>query len=136
MATTYRVESGGKSAVLGSTEFVIGRSLYCTLVVDDPSVSRLHASFRRAADGCEVLDLGSSNGTFVNGVKIGDKPFAIWPSDTIVIGSLPVRLVEAIEGARERMNTSPHPLYSPDDQPTASYRDGVPGPARRPGGST
>lgn len=123
-ATTVRIEAGAKSAVIGPTEFVIGRSLYATLVVDDPSVSRLHASIRRVADGFVIADMGSRNGTFVNGVQIGREPVKIGERDQIRVGSLPVRLVIATEVSRERTSTRPH-LISPDD-PTEIVRDWPP----------
>lgn len=116
---SYRVEAGGKSALVGPTEFVIGRSLYCTMVIDDPSVSRLHASIRRAGNACEILDLGSSNGTFVNGTKVGETPLRVTPRDEIRIGKLVIRLVENTEPSRERTRTSPHLYYSAvEDDPT------------------
>src|SRR5882757_2202047 len=49
----------------------IGRSPEATVMVDDPGVSRLHARIRRnESGGFEVEDLGSKNGTFVNGTRI------------------------------------------------------------------
>jgi pSer/pThr/pTyr-binding forkhead associated (FHA) protein len=122
---SYRVEAGGKSALVGHTEFVIGRSLYCTMIIDDPSVSRLHASIRRAGNFCEILDLGSSNGTFVNGKKVGEEPLRITPDDEIRIGNLQLHLIETSEPSRERTRTSPHQIYSAhahDDAPTQSNK--------------
>ena len=40
-----------------------------TGVADDPGVSRRHATLRRAGDGWELIDQGSTNGTRVNGAK-------------------------------------------------------------------
>jgi pSer/pThr/pTyr-binding forkhead associated (FHA) protein len=124
---SYLNEAGGKSAVVGHTEFVIGRSLYCTMVVDDPSVSRLHASIRRAGNCCEIVDLGSSNGTFVNSERVGAEPVRVKPDDEIRVGSLRIRLIESSEPSRERTRTSPHLYYAAqaeDDSPTlATKRD-------------
>lgn len=111
--------------MVGATEFVIGRSLYCTMVVDDASVSRLHASLRRVGDGCEIRDLGSSNGTFVNGNKVGEEPVRVTPQDEIRVGSLQVRLVESSEPSREQTRTSPHmysAVHTEDDSPTQAIR--------------
>jgi pSer/pThr/pTyr-binding forkhead associated (FHA) protein len=44
----------------------IGRAPDNDLVVPDPSVSGHHAELRTAPDGCQIVDLGSLNGTFVN----------------------------------------------------------------------
>lgn len=42
----------------------------CVVVASDPSVSRLHAVFERFEPGWSLRDLGSSNGTFVNGERL------------------------------------------------------------------
>src|SRR5437763_11425807 len=50
---------------------VIGRSSgSATLVLDDPEASRRHASVRPEGQSLKVEDLGSTNGTFVNGHRI------------------------------------------------------------------
>jgi pSer/pThr/pTyr-binding forkhead associated (FHA) protein len=46
---------------------LIGRSPYATLIVDAPMVSREHAVVEPRVDGVEVRDVGSTNGTRVNG---------------------------------------------------------------------
>jgi pSer/pThr/pTyr-binding forkhead associated (FHA) protein len=48
---------------------VLGRQA-ADLPIDDPEVSRRHAALRPADDGLEVEDLGSLNGTWVNGTRI------------------------------------------------------------------
>lgn len=45
----------------------IGRDLSCDIVIQDPEVSRLHVRLHRTVDGYQVEDVGSTNGTFVNG---------------------------------------------------------------------
>jgi diguanylate cyclase (GGDEF)-like protein len=51
-------------------EIFIGRTPDNALVLDDGSVSRRHASLSHGADGWTLRDLGSTNGSFVNGVKV------------------------------------------------------------------
>ena len=51
-------------------EVVIGRSSTCEVLVDDSEVSRRHARVCAVGDGFEVADLGSHNGTAVNGVPV------------------------------------------------------------------
>ncbi|MFN2594775.1 MAG: FhaA domain-containing protein [Actinomycetota bacterium] len=46
---------------------VVGRMSSSDVVLSDPNVSRRHAELRRTADGWVVVDLGSTNGTLVNG---------------------------------------------------------------------
>jgi pSer/pThr/pTyr-binding forkhead associated (FHA) protein len=135
MTRTIRIEAGSKSAVLGATEFVIGRSLYCTLVVDDGSVSRLHAALRRVGEEVEVADLGSCNGTFVNGEKLGKEPRRITPVDELKVGNLRIRMVLVAETTRERTSTYPALSSKPDDEPTGAIRDWPPK-GTPPGGGT
>jgi hypothetical protein len=56
--------------VLGEYVVTIGRMPDCTVVLADPNVSRNHAEIRPQGDGYVVVDLGSTNGTRVNGVKV------------------------------------------------------------------
>ncbi len=73
----------------------IGRALENELVVSDLQVSRNHAEFRSTPDGrAEIVDLGSHNGTYVNGEQLpqrGRRP--IGPDDIIGIGHSTFRLV-------------------------------------------
>lgn len=54
-------------------EMVIGRSPEATISVADTSMSRRHATLRKTDDGWAVLDLGSGNGTTLNGAEIFDE---------------------------------------------------------------
>jgi pSer/pThr/pTyr-binding forkhead associated (FHA) protein len=55
----------------------IGRAAGAQFVVDAPLVSRVHCRLTLAADGLSVEDLGSTNGTFVNGKPVaGQAPLA------------------------------------------------------------
>ena len=67
----------------------IGRSPQSTVVLgDDPMVSRKHALVQREASGDYYLsDLGSRNGTFVNGDRIGEAPTALQNEDLLKIGN-------------------------------------------------
>jgi len=70
---------------------VIGRLGDCNLVLSDEGVSRHHARIGlQATTGHAVTDLGSTNGTYVNGLKISG-PTALRDGDTIGIGSLTMR---------------------------------------------
>ena len=69
-------------------ENVIGRSKSCDIVIDDAGVSRNHGTLIRDADGNWLYsDLGSSNGTLINGEPIRRrKSIAVSPGDEISIG--------------------------------------------------
>jgi class 3 adenylate cyclase len=60
--------TAGRRIELGS-QLVVGRGV-ADLVLEDPKISRRHAEFRLGADAVEIEDLGSSNGTWVNGTRI------------------------------------------------------------------
>ena len=63
---------------------VLGRSRSCTLrLPGDATVSRQHCLLELDADGAWVQDLGSLNGTFVNGTRIG-QPEARRDGDTTI----------------------------------------------------
>ena len=70
----------------------IGRAPESDLVVPDLSVSRSHAELRNLGDGrYEIADLGSHNGTFVNGQRIA-QPTTVTEQDLIGIGRATFRL--------------------------------------------
>ena len=51
----------------------VGRSPESEVFLDDVTVSRRHAEFRRGAEGWSVRDVGSLNGTYVNRVRVDDQ---------------------------------------------------------------
>lgn len=77
---------------LGEGVHVIGREAGLTIsLVGESSVSRRHAEIVRTGDALVLRDLGSTNGTFVNGAKIsGDQ--AVKRGDAIQLGSVQFRL--------------------------------------------
>jgi pSer/pThr/pTyr-binding forkhead associated (FHA) protein len=90
----YRVCAGERHILLGEGEVVIGRSAYCSLVLDHETLSRVHASLRVVDDGVELSDLGSSNGTFVNG-EIIQGPTRVRIGDEIHLGRVQIWLEAA-----------------------------------------
>ena len=67
------------------------------VVVDAEGVSRVHAAFERFGDTWCVRDLGSRNGTFVNGGRIiGER--ALHPGDEIVLGRLRLLFHGPVQG--------------------------------------
>lgn len=60
----------GRRYKLGDGEYVIGRRSDCQIFVPDMRVSRQHARLWRDGDGWTLEDLGSNNGTYINGVRL------------------------------------------------------------------
>lgn len=59
-----------RSQPLAPPRVSLGRALDNDVVLDNPRVSRYHAELRYAVDGWSVHDLGSTNGTYVNGTQV------------------------------------------------------------------
>ncbi len=65
----------------------LGRDKMSDVVLDDPEVSRQHVRLTRRADGYEIQDLGSTNGTFLNGERLTGPARALSPGHMIGLGS-------------------------------------------------
>jgi hypothetical protein len=76
---------GGERVTVGADPVVIGRLPECAVVLGDPNVSRRHAEVRHVGDAVVVTDLGSTNGTKVNGTPIREQHLA--SGDEITVGS-------------------------------------------------
>ena len=77
----------------GERQIILGRSRDCGCVLDDPSVSRRHAELRRDGDRWLLRDLGSRNGTRVNGARLLDET-EVGPGDRVSFGDARFRLGE------------------------------------------
>ena len=82
----------GARLVLDGGRVTAGRGEGCDLVVRDTTVSREHAAFVLRADTWWVLDLGSTNGTRINGLRAAEHP--VVPGDRVELGDVVVELVE------------------------------------------
>jgi FHA domain-containing protein len=69
----------------GESEMLIGRHLDCDVVLNDPSVSRRHARLVFRHERWVLQDLASTNGTLVNGVRVGR--CELRPGDQLVVGT-------------------------------------------------
>jgi transcriptional regulator with GAF, ATPase, and Fis domain len=75
----------GEVFTLNVEDTSLGRDASNTIAVADVSLSRKHCGFRWHTDQWHIRDLGSSNGTFVNGVQIDSHPLT--KGDRITAGS-------------------------------------------------
>ena len=76
----------GKRLVVAASGVTLGRSRECDIVLDDANVSRTHAELRPRGGSWVLTDLGSTNGSTVNGRRI-DAPTVIKPGDEIEMGT-------------------------------------------------
>jgi hypothetical protein len=76
----------GKRMVVGPAGATLGRSRQCDIVVDDPNVSREHAEVRPRGGSWVLRDLGSTNGSSLNGRRI-DGAEVLKPGDEIELGT-------------------------------------------------
>ena len=84
----------------------VGRLDPLEIVLDDSSVSRYHAEMRATDRGWRVRDLGSTNGTRLNGVRLGNGQWPLRPRDLLQFGEVAV-VVEAIEEQAEPQTETP-----------------------------
>src|SRR3954466_13186939 len=76
----------GKRFLVGSSGGRLGRSRDCGVALDDASVSRRHAEIRPGPHGWTIADLGSTNGTRVNGRAVTGGAHPIEPGDRLPPG--------------------------------------------------
>ncbi len=63
----------------------------------DPEVSRRHAEFDVERGVLYLTDLHSSNGTFLNGKRLGDEGIEVRPGDDIDVGNTRITVVDAVQ---------------------------------------
>src|SRR5437868_11713853 len=79
---TFELKAGGPQ--------VVGRAPTSDIPVFDPTISRRHAELVTEDGGVRVKDLGSSNGTFVNGARIENGKVSV--GDTVTFGKVAFKL--------------------------------------------
>lgn len=98
------ISLGHQRFPLRQGETTIGRSPYCSIVVESASASRQHAALELRGAELTLTDLGSRNGTSVNGVRIS-VPTQVFPGDRIVIGSRELFVLSSPTNADSGNNT-------------------------------
>jgi hypothetical protein len=101
VASTYALRfisgkyQGGEFPIRPDREIVVGRSSDLDMVLVEDMVSRKHAKIQAFDNQIVIQDLGSTNGTFVNGEKI--KKALLKEGDRILIGTSIIKLI-AVDG--------------------------------------
>ncbi len=91
----FKPDGSRKEVVLDKPGIVVGRRPDCDVRVPQPGVSRRHCELVVRDDTLVVRDLGSSNGTYVNGTRVGEEA-AVEPGTRLQVG--PVILTVRIDG--------------------------------------
>ncbi|MFE0038905.1 FHA domain-containing protein [Streptomyces sp. NPDC059015] len=86
----------------------IGRAAEADVPLDDPDVSRLHCEVTVAEDGgVTVADLGSTNGTTLDGTEVGRRPVRLGPGALLRVGESTLRLAAARASTGSATQASP-----------------------------
>lgn len=92
-AWALTIEGGpqtGLTYVLGPGNTITGRGGDCSIFLPDVTVSREHARFSVDANGLSMTDLGSTNGTYVNGIR--HEAGMLAEGDLLIIGKFHLRV--------------------------------------------
>jgi class 3 adenylate cyclase len=113
LAVLDGAENGRHLRVTG--QLTVGRDDDAGLVLDDPEISRAHAVLVPVADGLEIRDLGSLNGTWVNGERISN-PMLLAPGDVVKVGTTRIEVLAAGgRGLGSVARSSPTPVEAEDE---------------------
>jgi Inner membrane component of T3SS, cytoplasmic domain len=118
---------GGKKYPLGRNATVIGRGADCGFILSDLTCSRKHFQILPTAEGYVLKDLGSGNGTKINGVKV--KEHLLQDSDVIKVGKTKMRYHDSRRRAGQGA-----PPGGPGGRPPGGPGGRPPGPPGGPGG--
>ncbi len=76
---------------------IVGRDPMSDIVINDPEISRQHVRLSQTESGFQLEDLGSTNGTFVDGQRLESEPLQLLPGQSVNMGS-GVRVVYEVAG--------------------------------------
>lgn len=103
----------GKTFPVEEEENILGRDLANEIVISDPEVSRRHARFFIRDENVFVEDLGSTNGTFLNGERISS-PQQLRSGDVVTLGESVVLVFEKITEEPVETTATPPVDFIPD----------------------
>ena len=95
-APRFHIESGpqqGDEYIIRKPATLIGRHEACDLVVDDAQVSRRHCQISWDGVYCTLEDLGSTNGTFINGQPL-TAAYVLRPGDKVQVANVIFQFID------------------------------------------
>lgn len=104
---------------LGKDYVAIGRETTIDVSISDPEVSRQHARLTYQLDGYTIEDLGSTNGTFVNGARITGA-YSLMDGDEVGLGETVMLVYQVVESATPETILSPSAAFDLPDEPEIS----------------
>lgn len=103
----------------------VGRSTDCDIVVQSPKLSRHHAELMQDVDGITVVDLNSSNGTYINGKRV--KRAALAPGDELSLaGSVYILSASEQASLQDEEQTTLRPAIRMEDLPVSPLASSEP----------
>ena len=113
---------GGEFPIAPEKDIIVGRSSDLDMVLVEDMVSRRHARFAFADEQIWIEDLGSTNGTFVNGEKI--KRARLKEGDRVLIGTSILKVIasEVAQGEPISQSQPPQPRANLENIATANER--------------
>jgi len=88
LLVVYKGSLAGTRWSVESDAVTIGRAIDSDIVIAERQVSRYHARIEQDRDGYLLRDLGSKNGTFVNGERVRGQPYRLRDGDEITLAAI------------------------------------------------
>ena len=123
----------GKAFPVSGDSFTIGREPGNGIVINDPEISRKHSRMWLQGNTYSIEDLGSTNGTFVNGIRL-TAPHSLRTGEVVALGEQISLVFEAVVSdpnatmlhAAKPSAPEPAPVSQPISQPIPSFAGQVP----------
>ncbi len=99
-----RIQKGpdpGTNITLTSASLILGRDPMVDITINNSEVSRQHAQLARTLSGYQIQDLGSTNGTYIDGIRLGGETVDLKPGQIIGLGSGVTLLYQEIPAEEE-----------------------------------
>jgi pSer/pThr/pTyr-binding forkhead associated (FHA) protein len=118
LSANLKLVSGSLSGALipiPPGELLIGRDADCQLQLESAFVSRHHCVLLRDGSLLRIRDLGSKNGTFVNGHRVGSQATIVQHNDLVSVGEATFQTELAAEAiaANSQISAAPDNMSSP-----------------------